>query len=70
MVVHRVVVARQPLGVVGDVQANGIEGVWSFFKRSIVGAFHKIIVKHLDAYLQEHEFRINNRDNSTPFGPV
>lgn len=53
--------------VVGDVHTNGIENVWSLFKRSIVGAFHKISVKHLDAYLQEQEFRINNRDNQHAF---
>jgi len=56
--------------VVGDVHTNGIEGVWSLFKRSIVGAFHKISVKHLDAYLQEQEFRINNRHNQHAFRDV
>jgi len=56
--------------VVGYVHTNGIENVWSLFKRSIVGAFHKISVKHLDAYLQEQEFRINNRDNQHAFRDV
>jgi transposase-like protein len=56
--------------VIGDVHTNGIEGVWGLFKRSIVGAFHKISVKHLDAYLQEQEFRINNRDNPHAFRDV
>ena len=36
---------------------------WSLLKRSIVGSFHKISVKHLDAYLDELEWRFNNRDN-------
>ena len=49
--------------VVGDVHTNSIEGVWSLFKRSIVGAFHKISVKHMDRYLEELEWRFNNRDN-------
>ena len=49
--------------VVGDVHTNGIEGVWSLFKRSIVGAFHHISVKHMDRYLEELEWRFNNRDN-------
>ena len=49
--------------VVGDVHTNGIEGVWSLFKRSIVGSFHKISQKHLDRYLEELEWRFNNRDN-------
>ena len=31
---------------VGDVHTNSIEGVWSLFKRSIVGSFHKMSVKH------------------------
>ena len=27
--------------VVGNVHTNGIEGVWSLFKRSLVGTFHR-----------------------------
>ncbi len=49
--------------VVGDVHTNSIEGVWSLFKRSLVGAFHKMSVKHMDRYLEELEWRFNNRDN-------
>ena len=49
--------------VVGDVHTNGIEGVWSLFKRSLVGAFHKMSVKHMDRYLEELEWRYNNRKN-------
>ncbi len=49
--------------VVGDVHTNTIESVWSLFKRSIVGTFHKLSVKHLPAYLDETEWRFNNRDN-------
>lgn len=47
----------------GDIHTNGAENVWSLFKRSIVGAFHHISEKHLDRYLDEFEFRFNNRDN-------
>ena len=47
----------------GDVHTNTVEGVWSLLKRSIVGAYHKVSVKHLDAYLDELEWRFNNRDN-------
>ncbi len=53
--------------VVGDVHTNGIEGAWSLFKRSIVGSFHKISAKHLDRYLEELEWRFNNRDNPDIF---
>ncbi|MCY3611203.1 MAG: IS1595 family transposase [Gemmatimonadetes bacterium] len=53
--------------VVGDVHTNSVEGVWSLFKRSIVGAFHKMSVKHMDRYLEEMEWRFNNRDNPNIF---
>ena len=47
----------------GDVHTNSIEGVWSLFKRSLIGAFHKMSVKHMDRYLEELEWRYNNRKN-------
>ena len=37
--------------------------MWSLFKRSIVGSFHKISAKHMDRYLEELEWRFNNRNN-------
>ena len=49
--------------VVGDVHTNSVEGVWSLFKRSIMGAFHHISAKHMDRYLEELEWRFNNREN-------
>ena len=52
---------------VGDVHTNSIEGVWSLFKRSIIGAFHKVSAKHLDRYLDELEWRFSNRDNDHIF---
>ncbi len=60
---HETVNHSQEEWVVGDVHTNGIEGVWSLFKRSIVGTFHKMSVKHMDRYLEELEWRFNNRDN-------
>ena len=53
--------------MLGSVHTNSIEGVWSLFKRSIVGSFHKISAKHLDRYLEELEWRFNNRKNSHIF---
>ena len=47
----------------GEVHTGSFDGVWSLLKRSIIGAYHKISVKHLDAYLDELEWRYNNRDN-------
>ena len=53
--------------VVGDVHTNNIENVWSLFKRSLVGTFHKMSKKHMDRYLEELEWRHNNRDNPCIF---
>ncbi len=47
----------------GNVHTNTIENVWSLMHRSIVGSYHKLSVKHLPAYLDEIEFRFNNRAN-------
>ncbi|MFC1968595.1 IS1595 family transposase [Chloroflexota bacterium] len=47
----------------GDIHTNTVENVWSLLKRSIVGSYHKVSTKHLDAYLDELEWRFNNRNN-------
>lgn len=47
----------------GIVHTNTLENVWSLFKRSIVGSYHQVSVKHLDRYVDEFEFRFNNRHN-------
>ena len=50
-----------------NVHTNTIEGVWSLLKRSIVGSYHHLSAKHLDAYLDEMAFRFNNRHNQYLF---
>lgn len=60
---HETVNHRAEEWVRGDVHTNGIENVWSLLKRSIVGSYHKVSTKHLDAYLDELEWRFNNREN-------
>jgi transposase-like protein len=47
----------------GFAHTNTLENVWSLFKRSIVGSYHQLSMKHLDRYLDEFEFRFNNRHN-------
>jgi transposase-like protein len=47
----------------GETHTNNIESAWSLFNRSVIGAFHKISTKHMDAYLHEFEWRFNNRNN-------
>ncbi len=60
---HETVNHRQEEWVRGDVHTNTVEGVWSLFKRSVIGTYHNLSGKHLDAYLDELEWRFNNRDN-------
>ena len=47
----------------GDVHTTGIAGARSPFKRTVTGSSHQISRKHLDLYLDELEFRFNNRKN-------
>ncbi|MFN0145014.1 MAG: IS1595 family transposase [Dehalococcoidia bacterium] len=61
--IHDHVVHRNEEWVRGDVHTNGMESVWSLFKRSVVGSYHQLSEKHLDAYFDEFEWRFNNRDN-------
>jgi len=51
----------------GDVHTNTVEGVHSILKRSIIGTFHHLSVKHLPAYVDEIEWRHNNRNNEYLF---
>jgi transposase-like protein len=51
----------------GDVHTNSLENVWSLLQRSIIGSYHHVSTKHLDAYLDELEFRFNNRENPHMF---
>ncbi len=48
----------------GAVHTNTIEGFWSLFKRSVVGIYHQISPKHTNKYLDECEFRYNNKDQN------
>jgi transposase-like protein len=60
---HETVSHSKDEWVRGDVHTQTVESVWSLLKRSIVGSYHKVSAKHLDAYLDELEWRFNNRDN-------
>ena len=60
---HEVINHNSKEYVRGDVHINGIENIWSLLKRSVTGTYHKLSIKHLDAYLDELEWRFNNRQN-------
>jgi len=54
----------------GNVHANGVESFWSLFKRAIIGVYHRVSAKYLQAYLNEFVFRFNNRHNENIFETV
>jgi transposase-like protein len=60
---HGVVMHSRKQWKKGTAHTNTIEGAFSLFKRSVVGSYHHLSVKHLPAYLDEFEFRYSNRDN-------
>jgi transposase-like protein len=46
----------------GDVHVNTLEGFFSVFKRGLVGVYQHMDKRHLDRYLCEFDFRMNNRE--------
>ena len=52
----------------GDVYTNTVESAFSLFKSGLMGAFHKVSLKHLQRYLNEFSFRFNNRKAPDLFG--
>ena len=45
----------------GDTHTNGIESVWAVLKRGIYGVYHQVSKKHLQRYVNEFSFRLNQR---------
>jgi transposase-like protein len=60
---HRTIRHKDHVYVEGDVYTNSIENAFSLLKRGIVGSWHKISAKHLQAYLDEMTWRFDNRNN-------
>lgn len=44
----------------GIANTNGIESVWAVLKRGIHGVYHKVSGKHLQRYVDEFAFRLND----------
>jgi len=54
-----------------EVHINHIENVWSLLKRGIVGVYHHINTKYLQAYLDEFSFRYTHRkDKGSMFDKI
>jgi transposase-like protein len=52
----------------GIVHTNNIESFWALLKRGVMGTYHHISKKYLPLYLNEFEFRFNNRREADIFG--
>jgi transposase-like protein len=48
----------------GGVTTNTIEGFFSILKRGLIGTYHHVGGNHLEAYLDEFDFRYNTRDKT------
>ena len=58
---HNIVKHGKGEYVDGACHTNTLEGFWSLLKRGIVGIYHNISAKHLDAYVDEFEYRYNTK---------
>lgn len=47
--------------VAGLTHTQNIEAAWSHFKRSLIGVYHSVSLKHLQKYCSEFEYRYNTR---------
>jgi transposase-like protein len=65
---HERIKHKEKIYVRGEVHTNTVESAFSLFKRGVVGSFHKISLKHLQRYLNEFQFRFNNRKAPDLFG--
>lgn len=51
----------------GAIHTNSIESFWAILKRGIIGQFHKVSKKYLNAYIDEFCWRFNERKNPDAF---
>jgi transposase-like protein len=50
-----------------DIHTNSVESAFSLLKRGIIGTWHRLSAKHLQAYLHEMEFRFDRRNRPDLF---
>jgi len=64
---HKTIRHKLHIHVKGDIHTNTIESAFSLLKRGILGTWHKVSAKHLQAYCEEMSFRFNRRKNPNLF---
>jgi len=50
-----------------DIHTNSVESAFSLLKRGIIGTWHRLSAKHLQAYLDEMSFRFDRRNRPDLF---
>jgi hypothetical protein len=60
---HKTIKHKAGIYVDGDVYTNTVESAFSLLKRGIVGTWHRLSAKYLQAYLDEMSFRFDKRKN-------
>jgi transposase-like protein len=60
---HKTINHSKRIYVDGDIHTNTVESAFSLLKRGVIGTWHRVSAKHLEAYLNEMCFRFNNRKN-------
>ncbi len=64
---HKTIKHKLKIYIKGDIHTNTVESTFSLLKCGIVGTWHRISAKHLQAYCTEMAFRCNRRKNSDLF---
>ena len=49
------------------IHTNTVESSFSLLKRGLIGRFHRVSAKHLQRYLNEFEYRFNERNSVDKF---
>jgi transposase-like protein len=49
------------------IHTNTVESSFSLLKRGLIGSFHRVSAKHLQRYLNEFEYRFNERNSTQQF---
>lgn len=49
------------------IHTNTVESSFSLLKRGLIGSFHRVSTKHLQRYLNEFEYRFNERSSKDKF---
>jgi transposase-like protein len=64
---HKTIRHKDRVYVDGDIHTNTVESAFSLLKRGIIGTWHRLSAKHLQAYLDEMTFRFDRRKRSDLF---